>query len=387
MMVRQRGRGPGWSRRETVKLLSLGTVSLAVACRGGSVQDSMPPGTGVPKAATGTGAGAGPSVFPDGAIVRTILADVAPNTLSHGAVLFHEHLSLNTSFWDRLLGEARADQREMFLGSPAAPYFMQDVDVMVAEMQTAARAGVAAIVDGGHADMGRSLEFLHEVSEKSGMPIIASGGYYTDPFIPPELADQTDDEIAEALAQSAAAERWGAFGEIASSAEITPAERKVFRAIAKAHLATNMPIFTHTANGLEAEAQLDIFESLGVPSAHVVIGHLGGLDDPEATVHRAIAARGAFVGFDRVNWDAMLEDEKRVAMVTALVDAGHADKLVLASDFYRRTELKAEGGPGYAKTVTRFASLLREAGLDEATVQSFIADNPRRWLAFQPTTA
>ena len=164
MMVRQRGRGPGWSRREAVKLLGLGTVSLAVACRGGSVQDSTPPGTGSPAAAAGTGAGAGPSVFPDGAIVRTILADVAPNTLSHGAVLFHEHLSLNTSFWDRLLGEARADQREMFLGSPDAPYFMQDVDVMVAEMQTAARAGVAAIVDGGHADMGRSLEFLREVS-------------------------------------------------------------------------------------------------------------------------------------------------------------------------------------------------------------------------------
>ncbi len=44
----------------------------------------------------------------------------------------------------------------------------------------------------------------------------------------------------------------------------------------------------------------------------------------------------------------------------------------------------AYGGPGYAKTVTQFAPMLREAGLDEATVQSFIADNPRRWLAFTP---
>ena len=79
------------------------------------------------------------------------------------------------------------------------------------------------------------------------------------------------------------------------------------------------------------------------------------------------------------------EDEKRVAMVMRIVEAGHGDKLVLASDFYRRTELRAEGGPGYAKTVTEFAPMLREAGLDEATVQSFIADNPRRWLTFTPT--
>ena len=386
MTVRQRGRVPGWSRREAMTLLGLGSVSLAVACRGGSVQDATPPGTASAASATGAGAGTGPSVFPDGAIVRTILADVAPNALSHGAVLFHEHLSLNVPFWDRLLGGITDDQREMFLGSPDAPYFMRDVDVMVAEMQAAARDGVAAIVDGGHADMGRSVEFLREVSEKSGMPIIASGGYYTDPFMPPELADQTDDEIAEALAQSAAAERWGAFGEIASSDEITPAERTVFRAIAKAHLATRVPIFTHTANGLEAEAQLDIFESLGVPSAHVVIGHLGELDDPAATVHKAIAARGAFVGFDRLGGgpDA---DARKVPMVLALIEAGYLENVLLASDFAAARDITRNGGAGYAKTITQFVPMLREAGVGDDAIHTMTVENPLRFLAFVPRSA
>jgi len=364
-----------------MKLLGLGSVSLAAACGEGSVPDSTQPGT--ESAVSAAGAGAEPSVFPAGAVVRTILADVAPNTLSHGAVLFHEHMSLNTPFWDRLLGVARADQREMFLGSPDSPYFMQDVDVMVAEMQAAARDGVAAIVDGGHADIGRSLEFLREVSERSGMPIIASGGYYTDPFIPPELADQTDDEIAEALARSAAAERWGAFGEIASSDEITPAERKVFRAIAKAHLATNVPIFTHTANGLEAEAQLDIFESLGVPPGHVVIGHLGGLDDPEVTVHKAIAARGAFVGFDRLGGgpDA---DARKVPMVLTLIEAGYLDNVLLASDFAMARDITRNGGAGYAKTITQFVPMLREAGVGDDAIHTMTVENPLRFLAFVP---
>ncbi len=364
-------------------LIGLGSVSLAVACRGGSAPSSMSSGTESPASADGTGAGARPSGLPDGAIVRTILADVAPSSLSHGAVLFHEHMSLDATFWDRLLGEERANQREMFLGSPDSPYFMQDVDIMVAELQTAARDGVAAITDGGHADMGRSLAFLREVSEKSGMPIIASGGYYTDPFIPQELADQTDDEIAEALAQAAAIERWGAFGEIASSAEITPAERKVFRAIAKAHLATHVPIFTHTANGLAAEAQLDIFESLGVPSEHVVIGHLGGLDDPEVTVHKAIAARGAFVGFDRLGGgpDA---DARKVPMVLALIEAGYLDNVLLASDFAAARDITQNGGPGYAKTITQFVPMLREAGVDDDAIHSMTVENPLRFLAFVP---
>ena len=65
----------------------------------------------------------------------------------------------------------------------------------------------------------------------------------------------------------------------------------------KASLATKLPIFTHTANGEEAMTQVDILESLGVPLDRVAIGHLGSRDDPDAGVHKAVAARGAFVGF------------------------------------------------------------------------------------------
>ena len=41
-------------------------------------------------------------------------------------------------------------------------------------------------------------------------------------------------------------------------------------------------------------------EAVGVKPQHVVIGHLDGLNDPGVRVHREIAGRGAFVGFDRV---------------------------------------------------------------------------------------
>ena len=84
---------------------------------------------------------------------------------------------------------------------------------------------------------------------------------------------------------------------------------------------------------------------------------------------------------------SMLEDSKRVAMIVKLVEAGHADKVVLSSDFFREEQLKKEGGPGYSKVVTMFAPLLRDAGLDEATVRGCLRDNPLRWQAFQPQSA
>jgi len=102
-----------------------------------------------------------------------------------------------------------------------------------------------------------------------------------------------------ALIDQAEADPIGAFGEIGSWDYITKDERKVFRAVGRAHLATNLPIFTHT--GIQAKAaieQLDILEDVGVDPKHVVSGHLSKLIDPNTEVHRAICRRGAYIGFD-----------------------------------------------------------------------------------------
>ena len=391
--VRRRLQVEGWSRREALRLLGFAGLaggSLVTACGGGTQEptDQTEPGSSPDDRADA-------SVFPDGSIVRTVLEDISPDRLTHGAVLFHEHMSLSVpAFWDRLMGDAPSEAREERIGSPDAPFFMEDVDAMVAELQAASREGVSALVDGGHADMGRSVAFLREISEKSGMPVVASGGYYIDQFHPPELDNQTEDDIAAALADAATAERWGAFGEIASSAEITPSERKVLRAVGKAHLATQLAIFTHTANGLEAVEQVDILESLGVPLDRVAIGHLGSLDDPDVTVHKAVAARGAFVGFDRVGyvggggqaaqWRGPEADARKVSMVLALLEAGFLNQVLLASDFHSARDIQRNGGPGYAQTVTRFVPMLREAGVTEDQIRTMTTDNPLRFIAFTP---
>ena len=72
----------------------------------------------------------------------------------------------------------------------------------------------------------------------------------------------------------------------------------------------------------------------------------------------------------------------------ALIEAGYVDNVVLSSDFNtdaRTLEgLRTKGGPGYAKPATRFAPMLRSAGVDQETVQRILVDNPRRFLAFVP---
>jgi hypothetical protein len=237
-------------------------------------------GRGVAAAALPRVASAEPS-FPEGAVIRTILKDYAPEELGGGATLFHEHMSLGPDFLLRLrqfTAQTQAVNRPPNAPPPAgqggvAPAsdlsFMQDLDLMSEELAIAKREGIVCIVDGGHSDMGRDIGLLRQLSLRSGMPIVASGGFYTQPFYPREISTMSEEQVFKALIEQAEADPIGAFGEIGSWDYITKDERKVFRAIGRAHLATNIPIFTHTGiPGKSALEQLDILEDVGVDPKH-----------------------------------------------------------------------------------------------------------------------
>ena len=249
---------------------------------------------------------------------------------------------------------------------------MQDVDLMAEELGAAKREGVACIVDAGHPDMGRDLGFVRQASMKSGVPIVASAGFYSQPFYPKEISTMSEEQIVQALLKQVDADPIGAFGEIGSWDEITADERKVFRAIGRAHLATNLPIITHTGiPGKSAIEQLDLLEDAGVKPERVVIGHLGNLVDPAVYVHKAICRRGAYVGFDRQGGNG---DAQQVPLVMALIEAGFADRLLFSADASR----------GYGKTMTVFVPKLKAAGAPDDVLRTIMVDNSRRFLAFVP---
>ena len=359
------GRHQSWTRREFLELLSIGTASVAVPAF--------------------SSAAAGP-VFPKGAVIRTVLKDYAPDDLAGGAVLFHEHMSLSLDFLSRFDSYSRetaaANGTTYTATGPNDLSFMQDINVMVDELNAAKREGVGCIVDGGHPDMGRNVGFLRQLSMRSGIPIVIGGGLYTQPFYPHEISSMSEDQILRMLLKPVEADPIGVFGEIGSWDNMTADERKVFRAIGRAHVATNLPIFTHTGRpGKAALEQLDILEDTGVKPNRIVVGHLGDLIDPAVQVHKAICRRGAFVGFDRL---AGVLDDADVQMIMALIEAGFVGNLLFSSDLSRPNAIKRNNGAGYAKTVTVFLPKLKRAGASDEVLRQIVIDNPRRFLAFVP---
>jgi phosphotriesterase-related protein len=235
-MSNNRGaRRSGWTRREALGALGasvgLGFASDVLSAAGAS--QAVPSGA----------RGAAPR-FPPGAVIRSLLSDLPPAKVGPGAVLFHEHLSYDNDFFRKLGNESGKPPGP---GSPLAnlptPNMMEDLDWMTEEVQAAAKEGVSCIVDGGHADMGTDVEFLRLLSRKSGMPIVKGGGYYRQLTYPPRIARMAEAELVEELVRHARDQRWGAFGEIGTSDDMTPDERKMLRAVGKAHVRTGLPIF------------------------------------------------------------------------------------------------------------------------------------------------
>ena len=327
--------------------------------------------------------------FPKGAVIRTLLADLDPASLAGGATLFHEHMQLGTDFNAKFTaagaavraanGQAPATAAPKPLpaappkpAAPKGPDIMRDPDLMAAEVAKIKGDGIKCIVDAGHPDMGRDINFLRQVAMKCGVPIVAGGGFYSQPWYTPEVIAMTEDQVYRALLKQADDDTLGVFGEIGSWDEMTRDERKVFRAVGRAHVTTNLPIFTHTGiPGKGAIEQLNIFEDQGVDPRRVLIGHLGNLTDPQVYVHKQICRRGAFVGFDRQGGN---NDAQQVPLVLALLDAGFVDNLMFSADT----------SSGYSKTVTVFLPKLRAAGVSDAILKKITEDNPRRFLAFAP---
>ena len=213
---------------------------------------------------------------PEGAIIRTLLEDLSPDAFVNGATLVHEHL--NT-----------------------------DVELMVEELEAAAADGLGGLVSlttGRRTD--DQVESLRQIASRSPVRIVLGGGYLQDTgfhFYPASVSAMSESQLVEELVSDATRHRWGAMGEIGTSLQLRPDERKMLRAVGQVSARTGLPILTHVPHeGCPTCAieQLDIFLSQGAKPENVCIGHLATIQteqDPTMETHKTIAKRGAFIDF------------------------------------------------------------------------------------------
>jgi len=297
--------------------------------------------------------------------VETVLGPIPATGL--GTTLPHEHLFID------LLREYRDAG------------LLRDEPLAIREVGAFKALGGGTIVDLTSIGLGRNPEGLARVSQATGVNIVMGAGFYRHPYLDREWFDRHDpDAIAEVIVRDlvegvdGTGIRAGIIGEVGCDSYISAAEERSFRAAARAHLATGATISTHAARWPIGLAQLDLLEREGVDPARVIVGHADTVPDEGYRI--ALARRGAWVELDTIQGETEHDTEQRIAWLLELLDAGLGDRVLLSHDVCLSSHLRARGGSGYAYLLDGFVPRLRERGLDEATIERLLVDNPRRAL-------
>lgn len=288
--------------------------------------------------------------------------------LAAGIIYAHEHLWID-------------------LSTPRDPEGkLDEFDLIVEEIRELKTLGVSAIMELTCLGMGRDVTRLRQIQLATGVQIIPATGYYHHGFHPEYLAHSSVDQIAATLARELTDGMDGTtvcpmiLGEIGgSSPPLYEDEVKVFRAVAR--LAHEFPVVvtTHAHLGHGGRDELNLLLEGGLAPERIVIGHQDLCPSLEEVLY--IAQQGAYVGIDTVGKTSYAPDERRVAYVKALVEAGLADRVLLSCDISRKAYLRRRGGQGYAYLIRVFLPMLLAEGISQLTIRHMTEENPRRFLS------
>ena len=267
----------------------------------------------------------------------------------------------------------------------------------VAVFKQARAEGVRTVVDVTTLDLGRDVRLLSQVSRDSGVQFICATGIWLD--IPRAFWTATPDEVAPLFIREIqdGIEGTGIKAGIIKVANgedgVTAEGEIILRAASRAHLATGVPISTHTwAPGKTGDEQIRIFEDEGVELNRVYIGHSDSTTDIDYLV--GMAEKGAYIGLDglRVTGYRPGTPDLQDRMDTAkkLVDAGFGHRVMLGHDWAvlgdmfggkeARRELERQNPDGFLAISRRVLPLLRDMGVSEAQINDLMVDNPRRFF-------
>lgn len=297
-------------------------------------------------------------------MIQTVKGKIAKEDL--GICAAHEHLSIDLS---RIKNDPDT--------------ILDDETGMESELKFFYQAGGRSMIELTNDGMGRDVERLKRLSEKTNVHIVTCTGFYKDPFIP-EFAHGWDrDQFTEHFIREIenGIEDTGIFpgiiGEVGTSHhEIKPVERELIIGSGQASLQTGVPVTTHTTLGTMGIEQVEMFFQLGVPKEQIIIGHqdLNTNKDEVLEVLRA----GVYIGFDTIGKNNYRPDEERIDFLLDFIELGFQKQILLSADLTRKSHWRANNGPGYDIVLRDFIPKLEQRGVTDEIIEDFLIHNPAK---------
>ncbi|MBP2536235.1 phosphotriesterase-related protein [Agrobacterium tumefaciens] len=332
----------------------------------------------------------------------TVRGPIAADQL--GVTLMHEHILNDCRCWwhapktperqylaegfvcIEILGELRQDP---FVNKHNIT--LDDESLAIAELKDFTTAGGQTVVEPTCQGIGRNPLALRRISEATRLNIVMGAGYYLASSHPEKVAGLTVEAIADEIVHEAlhgvdgTDVRIGLIGEIGVSADFTAEEEKSLRGAAQAQVRTGLPLMVHLPGWLRlGHRVLDIVADEGADLNHTVLCHMNP-SHADIAYQSELAERGAFIEYDMIGMDFFYadqqvqcpSDEDAARSIATLVEGGYLDRILLSHDVFLKMMLTRYGGNGYAYILRHFLPRLKRHGLDDATLQTLMQDNPR----------
>lgn len=317
--------------------------------------------------------------------VNTVRGPVAVDEL--GKTLMHEH------FFFGYPG---------FLGNTSYPIDREEI--IRVGMEVAAKVqqhGVKTIVDATPNEAGRDPELLKEISERTGLNIICSTGFYYEGEGAPayfkfkqglgtaenEIYEMYMKEITEGIGNSGI--KPGVIKLGSGKDAISDYERMFFKVAARVQKETGISIITHTQEGTMGPEQAELLISEGADPKRILIGHMDGNTDIKYQIRTL--EQGVFVGFDRFGIQGFVGapmDKERVSVLIGLIGSGYADQLVMSHDTVNHWLGKAPEWPEELQKLIsnwhpgnifeNIIPALLKGGVTESQIETILVKNPNR---------
>lgn len=275
----------------------------------------------------------------------------------------------------------------------------------VTKLTALAASGVRTIVDPTVIGLGRYIPRIVRVAEQvPDLNIVVATGCYTYdnvPFffhhrgpalnaalgmeVPDPMVDMFVGDIADGIAGTGV--KAGLLKCAIDAQGLTKGVERVMRAVARAHLATGIPITVHTHPRSESGLVVNrvMVEEEGVEPGRIVLGHSG--DSADADHLTELAQLGFVLGMDRFGIHDTAGFEQRCDVVVELCRRGLADHLVLSHDaacyidWIDPNVLAFMPQWHYLHIEQDVLPYLRDHGVTEEQITTMLVDTPRRYFA------
>jgi phosphotriesterase-related protein len=255
------------------------------------------------------------------AMIQTVNGKIGKRAF--GKSLIHEHISCASNDFSKAFGKKWLD-REMLCD------LASDVLVLAKE-----KYNLGLLVDGTPVDIGRDALLLKNTSQKSGVHIVASSGFYWYPSM--ETDNNQDFEIAEFLISDCIDGmedtdiKPGILKVASGISGITDEIVKRFSAIGITQKETGLPVYAHCEHMNDtAFRQIDMLKNKGANPEKIIIGHCALRPMTEYLVE--ILKRGCYVSLDQCFcFPDRLSDIARC--ITELCKKGYGKKILVANDY------------------------------------------------------